>query len=55
MREVGDFLSQKLVPQFPAKPLGKPLGDFTAAASIFPFHCDDFEHTVSRSPFATSA
>jgi hypothetical protein len=55
MREVGDFLREQLIPKFPAKPLGKPLSDFTAAASIFPFHCDDLEHAVSSAPAAIRA
>src|ERR1700719_1369876 len=30
----------------------KQLGDLATAASILPFHCDDFNHAGPRRPFA---
>src|SRR5580704_13459635 len=48
---LGDFLRQRVVPELPAELLGKLAGDFSAAASVFPFDCDDAIHQHSRLTF----
>ena len=42
--EPGDLLGQQLVPEFPAELIGKFLSDLAAAASVFAFNGDDFDH-----------
>src|SRR5262249_6112806 len=58
--EARDLLRQLLVPQLPSQMFGKLLGDFAAAASVFPFDGDDPDHDAllqfySAQPAASSA
>src|SRR5271156_365179 len=44
LRELSDLLGEQLVPKLPAELSGQQCGDFAAAASVFAFNGDDFDH-----------
>ena len=55
IREPGDLFGEQLIPKLPAQVRREQLGDFASAASVLPFHCDDFDHVgsyVDDSPHA---
>jgi len=45
--ETGDFFGEAVVPEFPAEALGEQASDIAAAAAVFAFDGNDFDHGSS--------